>query len=91
MAYGCAVIISGLEPLPEVIPDGEVGFAVPCGDVPSLANRMELLVSQRNLLRQFQAHARSRYGEYHAPEVVAKQLARVFEQVFALPRRDSSL
>jgi len=37
------------------------------------------------------AHARRRYFEYHAPEVVAKQLARVFEQVLALPRRDSSL
>jgi hypothetical protein len=37
------------------------------------------------------ANARRRYDEYHAPEVVAKQLARVFERVLAQRPRDDSL
>jgi hypothetical protein len=49
---------------------------------------MELLVSHPNLLRQFQANARRRYGEYHAPAVVAKRLAQVFDEVLSLQQRE---
>jgi imidazoleglycerol phosphate dehydratase HisB len=37
------------------------------------------------------ANARRRSGEHHAAEAVAKQLARVFEQVLARRPRDDSL
>ena len=88
MAHGCAVILSDLEPLPEVAPDGETGFVVPVGDAPALAARLEELVSNRELLRAFQQNARCRYTRLHAPEVVAARLKGVFEQVL---RRRSSL
>jgi glycosyltransferase involved in cell wall biosynthesis len=88
MAHGCATIISDLEPLPEVAPDGETGFVVPVGDAPALAARLEELVSNRELLRAFQQNARCRYNRLHAPEVVAARLKGVFEQVL---RRRSSL
>jgi glycosyltransferase involved in cell wall biosynthesis len=88
MAHGCATIISDLEPLPEIAPDGETGLVVPAGDARALAANLEKLISNRELLRTFQQNARSRYARLHAPEVVAARLKEVFDQV--LRRRSSA-
>ncbi len=81
MAHGCAVIISDLEPLPEVAPDGETGFVVPAGNARALAEKLAQLAGDRNLLRVFQENARRRFARLHAPEVVVEQLGEVFAQV----------
>ncbi len=81
MAHGCAVIISDLEPLPEVIPEGEVGFSVPAGNSGALYEKLARLVSDSRLLRRLQRNARDRYLRYHAPDVVAGQLERLFLQI----------
>lgn len=81
MAHGCAVIVSDLEPLPEVIPDGEVGFSVPVGDAHALAEKFTRLVDDKILLRTFQENARRRFTSLHAPEVVAGRIEEVFSQV----------
>ncbi len=81
MARGCAVIISDLEPLPEVIPDGQVGFSVPAGNSDALFEKLERLISDPSLLRKFQQNARERYLRYHAPEVVAGRLQELFTQL----------
>jgi glycosyltransferase involved in cell wall biosynthesis len=81
MAHGCAVIVSDLEPLPEVIPDGEVGFNIPIGDASALAAKLERVIKDGHLLRTLQANARRRFASLHAPEVVAAQLEQVFSQV----------
>jgi glycosyltransferase involved in cell wall biosynthesis len=74
MARGCAVLISDLEPLPEVVPDGKVGFVVPIGDVNALARRMRDLMAGGSLLRTMQAEARKRYLERHSPAVFRARL-----------------
>lgn len=81
MARGCAVIISNLEPLPEVAPDGETGFVVPVGDAPALARKLEQLVSDSALLRTFQQNAKLRFNRLHAPAVVAARLNQVYDHV----------
>jgi phosphatidylinositol alpha-1,6-mannosyltransferase len=81
MAHGCAVIISDLEPLPEVAPDGETGFVVPVSDPRAIAASLKKLLSDRELLRSFQENSRRRYSRLHAPDVVAAQLQQIFEQV----------
>jgi glycosyltransferase involved in cell wall biosynthesis len=81
MAQGCAVIISNLEPLPEVAPDGETGFVVPVGDARALAQKLAQLVSDRALLRTFQQNAKLRFGRLHAPAVVAARLNQVYDHV----------
>lgn len=81
MAHGCAVVISDLEPLPEVAPDGETGFVVPVGDARAIAGRLEKMVCNNELLRTFQINAKRRFNRLHAPEVVAARLNQVFEQV----------
>jgi glycosyltransferase involved in cell wall biosynthesis len=87
MAHGCAVIISDLEPLQEVAPDGETGFVVPVADPRAIAVSLEKLIANPQLLRLFQDNARRRYLRLHAPEVVATRLRQIFEQV--LRRRSS--
>jgi glycosyltransferase involved in cell wall biosynthesis len=84
MAHGCAVIISDLEPLPEVIPDGQVGFSVPVGDARAIAEKLTLLVDDKSLLRAFQENARKRFASLHAPEVVAQRLEEVSSQILRL-------
>jgi glycosyltransferase involved in cell wall biosynthesis len=84
MAHGCAVIISDLEPLPEVIPDGQVGFCVPVGDAPALAEKLARLVGDKTLLRTFQENASRRFASLHAPEVVAQRLEEVSSQILHL-------
>jgi glycosyltransferase involved in cell wall biosynthesis len=79
MAHQCAVIVSDLDPLPEVVPDGQVGFAVPPGDVGKLVEKLKVLLTASDRLRQFQANARQRYLSLHAPSAVAKRLEQVFE------------
>jgi len=88
MAYGCAVIVSDLEPLPEIIPEGEIGFNVPVGDVDSLAKRFAQLVEDRNLLRRFQDNASQRFARLHAPEVIASRLEQVFCKVLQKTGRE---
>jgi glycosyltransferase involved in cell wall biosynthesis len=81
MAHGCAIVISDLEPLPEVAPDGETGFVIPVGDARAIAGRLEQMVCNNELLRTFQINAKRRFNRLHAPEAVAARLNQVFEQV----------
>jgi len=90
MAYGCAVVLSDLEPLPEVAPDNEVGFVVPSGNAKALAERLEVLLDTEASLRRFQAGAWQRYLSYHAPEVVAKQMKRVFSSLLTKAKGEPS-
>jgi glycosyltransferase involved in cell wall biosynthesis len=81
MAHGCAVIISDLEPLPEVIPDGEVGFVLPADDVGALAAKMDVLATELDLLRTLQDKARKKYSTCHSPDAVTRRLVPMFEQI----------
>lgn len=81
MAHGCATVVSNLEPLPEVAPDGETGFVVPVGDAGALAGVLGQIVSNRTLLRTFQENAKRRFNRLHTPEVVAARLNQVYAQV----------
>lgn len=81
MAEGCAIIISDLDPLPEICPPGEVGLAVTAGDVRGLIEKIDALVSGPDRLRQFQVNARRRYERVHHPTIVVDRLRYVMESV----------
>ncbi|HXF05767.1 MAG TPA: glycosyltransferase family 4 protein [Blastocatellia bacterium] len=81
MAHGAAIIISDLDPLPEICPPGEVGFTVPAGDAVTLIEKIEALVANPERLRQFQGNARRRYERVHHPTVVAERLQWIIERV----------
>ena len=73
------MIISDFDPLPKVVPDEQVGFAVPPGDIGKPLEKLEVLVTALDRMRQFQANAQQRYLSLHAPSAVAKRLKQVFE------------
>ncbi|MFH1314610.1 MAG: glycosyltransferase family 4 protein [Candidatus Eisenbacteria bacterium] len=79
LAHRCAVIISDLEPLPEVVPDGRVGFNVPVGDSETLTRKLESLLGDDDLLRRMQDNAYDLYLERHHPNAVAERLRSAFE------------
>jgi glycosyltransferase involved in cell wall biosynthesis len=91
LAHGCAVIVSDLEPLPELIPEGEVGFNVPIGDTEILTQRFARLLEDRDLLRTLQGNAVQRFKRLHAPEVIAARLEEIFFQVLDRRARQFSL
>ncbi|GBC82000.1 Glycogen synthase [bacterium HR10] len=81
MAHRCALIVSNFDPLPELFPDAEVGFTVAPGDVRGLIERLDVLITHRALLRQFQENARRRYLAVHDPARVRLKLEEVFHSV----------
>ena len=79
LAHRCAAVVSDIEPLPEVIPGGRVGFNVAVGDSGMLAARLESLIEDSALLRRFQKSAHQLYLGRHHPRVVAERLRSAFE------------
>jgi glycosyltransferase involved in cell wall biosynthesis len=80
MAHGCAVIVSDLEPLPEVVPAGRAGFHVPVGEPDAILHRLEDVASSEALLRQLQDGARAVYRERHHPAAVAPRFRSLLEE-----------
>ena len=60
MACGVPVVASRVGGLPEVIPDGEVGFLRPVGDVAAMAEAAARLLADEPLRRAMGAAARRR-------------------------------
>lgn len=83
MAHGCAVLISDLDPLPEVVPDGRVGFVVPVGDAVTLAERLRTLVEHSALLRSMQQSARDLYLKRNSPSAFVAGLEKLAGLVLA--------
>jgi glycosyltransferase involved in cell wall biosynthesis len=61
MGFGLPAIASREGAPHEVITEGEDGFLVPYGDVPTLAARLNMLAADRGLLERMSLAARDRY------------------------------
>lgn len=88
MAHGCAVIVSDLEPLPEIVPCGRAGMHVPVGQPDAILRRLDDVVSSQSLLRQFQDGARAVYRERHHPAVVGPRFRSLLEEAAGGAPRD---
>jgi glycosyltransferase involved in cell wall biosynthesis len=64
MAFGLPVIATTSGAVPEVVADGREGFLVPPGNKAALADRVGLLIRDRNLLAAMSLAARKRYGRH---------------------------
>ncbi len=64
MAFGLPVIATTSGAVPEVVADGREGFLVPPGDKVALADRVGLLIRDRNLLVAMSLAARKRYARH---------------------------
>jgi glycosyltransferase involved in cell wall biosynthesis len=81
MARGCAVVISDLPPLPEIVPNEKVGLVVAVEDVDCLTAALGRLIAGGQLLRQMQAEAHALYLSRHAPRIVRERLLQLAESL----------
>lgn len=81
MAYGCAVVSSDLAPMTEIAPNDLVGLIVKRGNANVIAEVLETLILNRDLLQRYMQGALARYKLIYAPQIVVPQILNVFEQV----------
>jgi glycosyltransferase involved in cell wall biosynthesis len=80
MAAGLPVVAAAAGGPAEVIGHGVNGWLYPPGDMPALAGAMRMLASDPEMRARLGQAARSRARDF-APEAVAPQILRVYEQV----------
>jgi glycosyltransferase involved in cell wall biosynthesis len=81
---GTAVVASGSGGLREIVEDGKSGFLVPPGDVEALAEKLILLLKDKNLAeslgREGRESAESRFSE----QVFLTKLLDIYERLYAV-------
>jgi glycosyltransferase involved in cell wall biosynthesis len=83
MRAGLPVVASDVGGVSESVCDGENGFLVPRGDMPTLRNRLQKLISNATLRERMGAASRRRYvEEFTVERMVSKTLA-VYEKVLS--------
>jgi glycosyltransferase involved in cell wall biosynthesis len=77
LGYGLAIVCTPVGGASEIVQDGHNGFIVPHDDPDSLAQKLQLLVSDTALLRRMQAHSRR-----HAERFSIDRMATEVEQIY---------
>jgi glycosyltransferase involved in cell wall biosynthesis len=80
MASGTPVVAYAVGGIPDLVEDGVQGFLVPPGDIRLLAQRVEELVSNPNMVKAMGERAREKAQAFRPSDVAAKTLA-VYEQI----------
>jgi glycosyltransferase involved in cell wall biosynthesis len=83
---GKAVIGTDVSGVRELVRDGETGFVVPPGSPEVLAGRMQVLLSDDELRRQFGEAARSRVLTHFHVDTMVRQTEQVYERVLQVGR-----
>ena len=88
MACGVPVIASAVGGLPEVIPEGEVGFLCPLGDVEAMAAAAHRLLGDADLHRRLSLAARHLAETRYRVEPAVDRYVAVYRRVLGgIPRR----
>jgi L-malate glycosyltransferase len=86
LSCGVPVVASDVGGIPEVVPDGEVGFLAPVGDVATMAERVLRILADERLRARLSQAARARaLQQYGLPPAIARYEA-LYERVLAQPR-----
>ena len=78
MMFGLPVVATNWRGLPDIVVDGETGFLVPPKDAKSIAERLEILISDQDLRRTMGAAGRRRYEQNFTVEKFRNQMEEVF-------------
>ncbi len=81
MSLSKPVVATAVGALPEVIPDGEVGFLVPDGDATALAEGISRLVADANLRKTMGQNAHQRVLDRYDIRVVVKQWESLYNEL----------
>jgi L-malate glycosyltransferase len=86
LSCGVPVVASDVGGIPEVVPDGEVGFLAPVGDVATMAERVLRILADEGLHGRLSRAARARaLQQYGLAPAIARYEAH-YERVLAQPR-----
>jgi N-acetyl-alpha-D-glucosaminyl L-malate synthase BshA len=83
MACGVPVVASAVGGLPEVIPDGEVGFLRPPGDVAALTEAAGRLLGDERLRREMGAAARRRAETHYRVDPAIDRYLAIYRRVLS--------
>ena len=86
-AAGVPVVATAVGGTPEVIADGETGFLVPPGNAIALAEKINELLADDSLRKQFGEAGRKRMRELFTFEAQAKQYLALFDSLGVQRRR----
>ena len=79
MAYGIPNITTSIAAIPEVVSDGENGFLITPGDVESLAQKILVLSSDKNLRRNFSRKSYETISENFAVDEHLNQILALYD------------
>jgi glycosyltransferase involved in cell wall biosynthesis len=82
MSSGCAVVASDFPANLELISDGKNGFITPMEDSLALENKIELLMSNKNLRKKFGRAARKNVKENFSLRKNIKEIERLYEKLW---------
>lgn len=83
MSYGCPLVSTDVDGIPEAIESGVDGLLVPAGDPEALADAMSACLLRPDEARQRAAHARSRVASEFSLEVMVDKTVAVYNEVLA--------
>jgi len=82
MSSGCAVVASDFPANLELISDGKNGFITPMEDSLALENKIELLISNKNLRKKFGRAARKNVIENFSLRRNTKEIEKLYEKLW---------
>jgi N-acetyl-alpha-D-glucosaminyl L-malate synthase BshA len=85
LSCGVPVVASRIGGLPEVIPDGEVGFLAPVGDVAGMAALVVRILDEPGLRERLSANARAHAVRRFRTDPAVERYLAVYERLRRLP------
>ncbi len=86
MAAGKAVVAARIGGIPYLIEDSRTGFLVDCGDVKSLAEKIKLLLNNKDLRKKFGENAKQDATKRFKAEIIAKKTYEVYQEILKRER-----
>jgi glycosyltransferase involved in cell wall biosynthesis len=84
MACGVPVVATDVSDNRELVPDGEVGFIVPSGDIRQLRDRILLLLESQSLRERMARRAREWVVQQFSSQRLAERTATVYREAISI-------
>jgi glycosyltransferase involved in cell wall biosynthesis len=81
MSMGCAPIATKVGGIPEVIENANSGFLCEAGDANAIAEKVNELINNEQLLKTIQTNARKRIEENFSMKNMVKKLENIYEEI----------
>lgn len=82
MQHGLGVVATATGANAEIVEDGKTGYLVPLGDYHSLADRIRVLMNEKELLSEFSKAGRKKALDIFTAEANARGVYAVYESLF---------